>query len=124
MVNRELEGLRQAFNHAAKLTPPLFPRHRVPGFPMLPVDNVRQGFFEVADIVAVLKAVPDPDMRLHRMGLSRRMRKGELTRLTWEMLNRSGSTWTLRIPGRSPRTSSPASWRSRARYAPSWSVAF
>jgi hypothetical protein len=30
---------------------------------MLPMDNVRQGFFEAADIAALLKAVPDTDVR-------------------------------------------------------------
>jgi hypothetical protein len=42
-VNREVHALRRAFNVSAHQTPPLFPKHLVPYFPSLPVDNVRSG---------------------------------------------------------------------------------
>jgi hypothetical protein len=56
-VNREVHALRRAFNVAAHQTPPLFPKHLVPYFPSLPVDNVRSGFFERAEVEALLQHV-------------------------------------------------------------------
>ena len=34
------------------------------------------------------------------------MRKGEIARLTWDMLDRSGAPWVLRIPGTITKTRS------------------
>ena len=51
-VNREMELLRAAFRHAAKLTPPKFPGHLVPTIPMLEVHNIRTGFFTLAEVKA------------------------------------------------------------------------
>jgi integrase len=97
-VNREVHALRWAFNVAARQTPPLFPKHFVPYFPSLPVDNGRSGFFERAEIEALLQHVVDDGIRdfiawAFRAG----MRKGEIARLTWDMLDRSGTPWVLRI---------------------------
>ena len=99
-VNREVHALRRAFNVAARQTPPLFPKHLVPYFPSLPVDNVRSGFFERAEVDALLQHVADDGIRdfiawAFRTG----MRKGEIARLTWDMLDRTGMPWVLRIPG-------------------------
>ena len=99
-VNREVHALRRAFNVAARQTPPLFPKHLVPYFPSLPVDNVRSGFFERAEVDALLQQVEDEGIRdfiawAFRTG----MRKGEIARLTWDMLDRTGTPWVLRIPG-------------------------
>ncbi len=99
-VNREVHALRRAFNVAARQTPPLFPKHLVPYFPSLPVDNVRSGFFERAEVDALLQHVEDEGIRdfiawAFRTG----MRKGEIARLTWDMLDRTGTPWVLRIPG-------------------------
>jgi integrase len=98
-VNREVHALRRAFNVAAHQTPPLFPKHLVPYFPSLPVDNVRSGFFERAEVEALLEHVEDDGIRdfiawAFRTG----MRKGEIAKLTWDMLDRSGTPWVLRIP--------------------------
>jgi integrase len=99
-VNREVHALRRAFNVAARQTPALFPKHLVPYFPSLPVDNVRSGFFERAEVDALLQHVADEGIRdfiawAFRTG----MRKGEIARLTWDMLDRTGMPWVLRIPG-------------------------
>jgi integrase len=99
-VNREVHALRRAFNVAAHQTPPLFPKYLVPYFPSLPVDNVRSGFFERAEVAALLGRVEDADLRdFIEWGFRTGMRKGEIARLTWDMLDRSGSPWVLRIPG-------------------------
>ena len=98
-VNREVHALRRAFNVAAHQTPPLFPKHLVPYFPSLPVDNVRSGFFERGEVEALLQHVGDEGVRdFIAWGFRTGMRKGEIARLTWDMLDRSGMPWVLRIP--------------------------
>jgi integrase len=98
-VNREVYALRRAFNVAARQTPSLFPKHLVPYFPSLPVDNVRSGFFERAEVEALLQHVEDDGIHdFIAWGFRTGMRKGEIARLTWEMLDRSGTPWVLRIP--------------------------
>jgi integrase len=98
-VNREVHALRRAFNVGARQTPPLFPKHLVPYFPSLPVDNVRTGFFERSEVEALLAQVSDKGIRdFIEWGFRTGMRKGEISRLTWDMLERSGSPWVLRIP--------------------------
>ncbi len=98
-VNREVHALRRAFNVAARQTPPLFPKPFVPYFPSLPVDNVRSGFFERAEVEALLQQISDDGIRdFVAWGFRTGMRKGEIARLTWDMLDRSGTPWVLRIP--------------------------
>jgi integrase len=99
-IRRELECLRGAFNYAAEQAPPRYPKHLVPTIPMPPVDNVRTGYFERADIEALLQHVSDPDLTdFIEWSFRTGMRRGEISKLTWEMLDRSGSMWVLRIPG-------------------------
>jgi integrase len=98
-INREVHALRRAFNVAARQTPPLFPKYLVPYFPALPVDNTRTGFFERGEIQAVLKHVADEGVRDSiEWGFRTGMRKGEIGRLTWDMLDRTGTPWVLRLP--------------------------
>jgi integrase len=69
---------------------------RVPDVELLRLDNIRQGFFERAEIEALLQRIPDRDLHdFIRTG----QRKGEIAKLTWDMLDRSGSVWVLRLPG-------------------------
>jgi integrase len=64
------------------------------------VDNVRSGFFERAEVEALLAHVADDGLRdFIEWGFRTGMRKGEIGRLTWDMLDRGGSPWVLRIPG-------------------------
>ena len=55
-INREIGGLKQAFNLARK--------HgrlsRVPYCPMMREDNARQGFFEHTDFERVVAELPEP----------------------------------------------------------------
>ncbi len=98
-INREVHALRRAFNVAARQTPPLFPKHLVPYFPSLPVDNIRSGFFERGQVEALLQHVEDDGIRdFIAWGFRTGMRKGEIARLTWDLLDRSGTPWVLRIP--------------------------
>jgi integrase len=98
-VNRELEGLRRAFNHAAKQNPPRFPRALVPTIPRLQEDNVRQGFVTRAEIEALLAHVADPGIRdFIEWGFRTGMRKREISLLEWRMLDRTGEPWVLNVP--------------------------
>ena len=63
------------------------------------MDNVRSGFFERAEVEGLLQHVDDEGIRdFIAWGFRTGMRKGEIARLTWDMLDRSGSPWVLRIP--------------------------
>ena len=67
---------------------------------MLEVDNTRVGFFTLAEVRALLQRITDPDVRdFIEWGFRTGMRRGEIRQLDWSMLDRSGSTWVLRIPG-------------------------
>jgi len=56
-INRELSALRRILNLGARQTPPKV--NRVPCIPMLNENNVRKGFFEHPQFVALLDALPD-----------------------------------------------------------------
>jgi len=63
---------------------------------MLTVHNTRTGFFTVAEV----KALAEPDVcDFISWGFRTGMRRGEIAKLTWDMLDRSGEPWVLRIPG-------------------------
>ena len=100
-VNRELEGLKRAFSFAAKQTPPRV--SSVPYVPLLKAENARQGFLNRADFEAVKANIPDADVRdFVEWGFWTGMRKGEIAKLTWDMLDRE--TWTLRLHARAAKT--------------------
>lgn len=93
-VNRELEALRQAFNRAARVTPPLVVR--VPHIPLLRVENARQGFLQRADFEALSANLTDPDVRdFIAWFWWTGMRPNEIRQLTWAMFDRE--TWTLNL---------------------------
>jgi len=95
-INRELEILRQAYRLAVRHR--LLAPSNVPAVDMLPVDNVRQGFFTPKEIGALLPHL-EPDLRdFVEWASLTGMRKGEAAALTWAMLDRSGSVWAFRIP--------------------------
>ncbi len=100
-VNRELEGLRGAFRHAMRRTPPLVAA--VPFVPMLHVENARQGFLSRADFEALVAKIDDADVRDYVAWLFwTGMRFGETSHLTWDMLDRE--TWTLRLHASAAKT--------------------
>jgi len=55
-VNRELSALKRILNLGLQQTPPKV--DRVPHIPMLKENNVRQGFFEHSDFIALRDALP------------------------------------------------------------------
>jgi len=56
-VNRELAAVKRAFNLAARCTPPKVAH--VPYIPMLKENNVRKGFIEHEDYLALHNALPE-----------------------------------------------------------------
>jgi integrase len=82
-VNRELAALKRAFTlalRAEKLT-------RRPHIPMLREDNVRQGFFEPAQLQAVLVALPEEIRPVIRFAAITGWRKQEVLSLTWAQVD-------------------------------------
>jgi integrase len=84
-INRYVETLRQAFNLARKQGR----LGRVPYFPTLAVDNARQGFFETAEIEALVAALPEAHADAVRFAYLSGWRRGEIMPLTWEQVDRS-----------------------------------
>jgi integrase len=67
---------------------------------MLPVENTRTGFFTVAEVKALLEQLDDADVRnFIEWAFRTGMRRGEIGKLEWSMLDQSGSPWVPRIPG-------------------------
>ncbi len=80
-INRELAALKRMFNLASKMTPPKVTR--VPFIPMLKESNVRQGFFEHREYLALLRELPHYLKPLLTFGYFTGARKGELLQLRW-----------------------------------------
>lgn len=100
-VNRELEALRRAYSWGAKQKPALVAD--VLSVSFFPEDNARQGFFERADFDALLAHVKDADLRdFIEWGFWTGMRAGEISKLTWAMLDRE--TRTLRLHATAAKT--------------------
>src|SRR5579859_475651 len=80
-INRELAALKRMFMLASKMTPPKV--IRAPFIPMLKESNVRQGFFEHKEYVALLRELPAYLKPLLTFGYFTGARKGELLQLRW-----------------------------------------
>jgi integrase len=103
-INRQLELIRRAFTLAAEAGTVTY----VPCMPRLPERNARQGFFERADLEAVLTHLTDADVRDFVEWFSwTGMRPGEIRVLTWPALD--GETWTVRLHARTRRRATAAS---------------
>jgi integrase len=100
-INRRCEALRQAYRLAARRTPPKV--RVVPHIPLLKVSNARQGFLGRADFEALLRHLPDADVRdFLEWFFWTAMRPGEIRELTWPMFDRE--TWTLSLDPRAAKT--------------------
>lgn len=100
-INRRLAALRRAYSLAVKSTPPKLTS--VPVIPALEEHNARQGFFERGEFLAVLRHLPDEDLRdFTEWAYWTGMRKGEASALTWAAFDRE--TWTLRLHARDAKT--------------------
>ena len=84
-VNRELAALKRILNIAARQTPPKV--DRVPFIPMLKESNVRQGFFEHGEFLALRESLPDYLKGLVTFAYKTGWCVSEITSLTWSQVD-------------------------------------
>ena len=84
-VNRELAALKRMLNLGAKQTPPKV--SRAPYIPMLKENNVRKGFFEHGDYLALRDALPDYVRGLVTFAYKTGWRVSEIINLTWNQVD-------------------------------------
>ena len=85
-INRELSALKRMLNLGAEQSPPLV--ERVPKIPMLKESNVRKGFFEHAEFLAVRDCLPDYLKGYVTFGYKTGWRASEIAKLTWAQVDR------------------------------------
>jgi len=103
-INRELRILRRAFSLAVEHK--RLSAVHIPDCPTLSEENVRAGFFEKADLDAVLVSITDADVHDFILwAFWTGMRRGEISQLTWAAFDRESST--LILPGRSTKNGKP-----------------
>jgi integrase len=84
-INGELALLRRAFNLGALSTPPKV--GRVPHFPMLKVNNARQGFFEHSEYQAMFRALREELRPVLAFAYYTGCRRGEILSLQWPQVD-------------------------------------
>jgi len=85
-INRELAALKRMLNLGAKQTPPKV--DRVPYIPMLKEDNIRTGFFEHGEFLALREALPEHLGPVVTFGYKLGWRIEEICTLTWAQVDR------------------------------------
>ena len=93
----ELAMLRRAFTLAVR-------QGRLatrPAFPTIQVENARTGFFEVTDLEAVVKQLPEPLREVARFAYHTGWRSGEIRGLRWADVDWSAGT--VRLDGKSTK---------------------
>ncbi len=86
-INRELGCLKRMFRLAFQHTPPKVVR--IPHIPMLEENNIRSGFFEHEDFLALRGALPDYAKVPVTLAYYSGMRMGEVFSLQWSQVNMS-----------------------------------
>ena len=84
-INRELSALKRMLNLGARQTPPKV--NRVPYIPMLKENNVRKGFFEHGEFVALRDALPCHLRVFATLGYKVGWRFREIARLKWSQVD-------------------------------------
>jgi integrase len=81
-INRELSALKRMLSLGIKQTPPLV--ERMPYIPRLKENNVRKGFFEHGEFVAIRKELPEYLKGFVTFAYTVGWRSSEITNLTWK----------------------------------------
>jgi len=84
-VNRELSALKRMLKLGASQTPPKV--DRIPFIPRLKEHNVRKGFFEHEDYLAVLNELPEYLKPMVTFAYKTGWRKSEITGLKWSQVD-------------------------------------
>ena len=84
-INRELAALKRMLNLGAQQTPPRV--DRVPHIPMLKENNVRKGFFEHGDYLALKEALPIYLRGFATFAYKTGWRVSEISKLTWDQVD-------------------------------------
>jgi integrase len=91
-INRELAALKRLFHLGAQCSPPKV--GQIPYIPMLKEKNIRKGFFEHKEFVALRAALPFPINSLVTFAYRLGWRKSELLGLTWDRVDlKQGILW-------------------------------
>ena len=80
-INRELAALKRMFNLAARCTPPKL--DRVPHIALLQERNIRTGFFEYSEFIALRDALPEHLKGFVTFGYKSGWRVSEIKDLQW-----------------------------------------
>ncbi len=92
-INRELAALKRMFNLAARMTPPKVAR--VPYIPMLKESNVRKGFFDHEEYLALRRELPNHVKPILTFGYFTGARVGEILALKWHQVDLKERTVNL-----------------------------
>jgi integrase len=94
-INRELSALKRMLNIGAQQTPPKV--DRVPYIPMLKENNVRKGFFEQGDYLALREALPAYLKPFVTFAYKTGWRDKEITNLIWSQVDRKQGIVRLEV---------------------------
>ncbi len=94
-INRELSALKRMLNLGARHTPPIV--DRVPHIPMLKESNIRKGFFEHSEFIALRNALPPFLKGFVTFGYKTGWRISEITSITWAQVDRNQGIVRLEV---------------------------